>query len=131
MSATYSAELAYSYRRGVSVLAGITIAGPASTDTAALAAIDAGLAAAAAAYNQRHYQEAIDGYQQGASRGSTRFPERWQRRPRRASARTFGVSGQRPSSVSRSGRYPSRSSVASPTATSASGPATNGSPNRS
>ena len=64
MSATYSAELAYSYRRGVSVLAGITIAGPASTDTAALAAIDAGLAAAAAAYNQRHYQEAIDGYQQ-------------------------------------------------------------------
>ena len=64
MSATYTAELAYSYRRAVAVLAGATITGPASVDSAALARIDALLTDAADAYNRRQYQDAIDDYQQ-------------------------------------------------------------------
>ncbi len=64
MSATYTAELAYSYRRAAAVLAGASITGPASAAIAVLAQVDALLTDAAAAYNRRQYQEAIDDYQQ-------------------------------------------------------------------
>ena len=64
MAATYIAELAYSYRRGSAVLAGIDLTDTASTDSAVLAKIDALLAGAATAFNQRRYQDAIDAYQQ-------------------------------------------------------------------
>ncbi len=64
MSAIYTAELAYSYRRQAPVLAGLDLTGPTSADTAVLARIDALLADAATAYNQRRYQDAVDSYQQ-------------------------------------------------------------------
>jgi len=64
MAATYVAELAYSYRRSSAVLAGIDLTDAASTDSAVLAKIDALLAGAATAFNQRRYQDALDAYQQ-------------------------------------------------------------------
>jgi hypothetical protein len=67
MAATYVAELAYSYRRSSAVLAGIDLTEAASTDSAVLTTIDALLADAASAYNQRRYQDAIDAYQQARS----------------------------------------------------------------
>jgi len=64
MAAIYVAELAYSYRRDRAVLSSVDLSGASSTDSAVLTKIDALLSDAASAFNLRHYQDAIDAYQQ-------------------------------------------------------------------
>jgi hypothetical protein len=59
MGKSYAAQAAYSYRRTSAVTAGLEP----SADTAALAKIDALLADAATAYNQRRYDDAVTDYQ--------------------------------------------------------------------
>jgi DUF971 family protein len=67
MAASYVDQLAYSYRRTGAVLAGIDLTDAASIDSAVLTKIDALLADAATAFNQRRYGDAVDAYQEARS----------------------------------------------------------------
>ena len=62
MAAKYEAQLAYSYRRETAVLATVDLTAQSAADSAVLAQVDAMLAAAASAYNERRYDDAVGSY---------------------------------------------------------------------
>ena len=63
MTATYEAQLAYSYRRNAAVIALVDQTDTTAAQSAALAKVDALLVDAAAAYNDRRYTDAVGSYQ--------------------------------------------------------------------
>jgi hypothetical protein len=67
MAGNYAAELSYSFRRTAAVLAAVDLTPDEAAGTAALARVDALLAGAAAALNQRRYNDAVDAYNQARS----------------------------------------------------------------